>query len=48
MYYETVDNFFSECSRFPIERHQLLVGLMAMNIGEGTPNKDRNVPKGGM
>jgi hypothetical protein len=47
MNYETVDHFFSEWSRFEFERHQLLVGLVAINIEEGPPIRGRKVSKGG-
>jgi hypothetical protein len=40
MNYETVDHISWECSRFEDERRQLLLGLAAVNIKEGTPIRD--------
>jgi hypothetical protein len=39
MNYETVDLIW-ECSRFEVERRQLLLGLATVNIEEGTPIRD--------
>jgi hypothetical protein len=38
--YETVDHNIWKCSRFEVERRQLLLGLAAVNIEEGTPIRD--------
>jgi hypothetical protein len=38
--YETVDHIIWKCSRFGVGRRQLLLGLAAMNIKEGTPIRD--------
>jgi hypothetical protein len=40
---ETVDHIIWECSRFEDERHQLLLGLAAVNMKEGTPNQMINI-----
>jgi hypothetical protein len=40
MNYETVDHIIWECSRFEDERRQLILGLAAVNIKEGTPIRD--------
>jgi hypothetical protein len=40
MNYETVDQIIWECSRSEVERRQLLLGLKAVNIIEGTPIRD--------
>jgi hypothetical protein len=40
MNFETVDHIICEYSRFEVERRQLLLGLAAMNIKEGTPIRD--------
>jgi hypothetical protein len=40
MNYETVDHIIWECSRFEDERCQLLLGLTAVKIKEGTPFRD--------
>jgi hypothetical protein len=40
MNYDTVDHIIWECSRFEDERRQLLLGLAAVNIKEGTPIRD--------
>jgi hypothetical protein len=37
MNYETVDHIIWKCSRFEVKRLQLLLGLAAVNIKEGTP-----------
>jgi hypothetical protein len=37
MNYETVDHIIWECSRFEVVRRQLLLGLVTVNIKEGTP-----------
>jgi hypothetical protein len=40
MNYETVDHIIWECSIFEVERRQLLLGLAAVNIKQGTPIRD--------
>jgi hypothetical protein len=40
MNYEMVDHIIWECSRFEDERRQLLLGLAAVNMKEGTPIRD--------
>jgi hypothetical protein len=40
MNYETVDHIILECSRFEDESRQLLLGIAAVNIKEGTPIRD--------
>jgi hypothetical protein len=37
---KTVDHIIWECSRFEVERRQLLLGLAAVNIKEETPIQD--------
>jgi hypothetical protein len=43
MNYETVDHIIWECSRFEVERRQLLLGLAAVNVVEfiGQEKTDR-------
>jgi hypothetical protein len=38
--YETVDHIIWECSRFENERRQLLLGLAAVNVKEGSQIRD--------
>jgi hypothetical protein len=38
--YEKVDHIIWECSRFEVERRQLLLGLATVNIKDGTPIGD--------
>jgi hypothetical protein len=38
--YETVDHLIWHCERFQVERHRLIDGFAALNVGNGIPIRD--------